>query len=79
MNLNNIVKGWSKHLLNEFGFTEPPEYAVKRLEQCSKCEFAVSNPFNDSEKDKSFCGVCKCYNPAKVLVKNEKCPKELWQ
>jgi hypothetical protein len=79
MSISNIIEGFSKHLLNEFGLAEAPEFAKGRLNICNGCDKRVPNPFNDEEKEKKWCGGCGCFIPAKVLVKNEKCPKELWQ
>lgn len=74
----NIIEGWSKHLLNEFGLTEVPEFSIKRMDECNKCEESVSNPYNSSETEKKWCGRCGCYNPAKTLVKSEFCPIYKW-
>jgi PHP family Zn ribbon phosphoesterase len=79
VNISNIIEGFSKHLLNEFGLKEAPQFSKDRLDECNKCEKRVSNPFNDSEKEKKWCGQCGCFIPAKVLVKTEHCPIYKWQ
>lgn len=69
MSLSSIIKGWSNHILNEFGFTEAPEYSKERLSICNGCD----------KRKNDICSTCGCYVPAKVLVKEEKCPNSLWQ
>jgi hypothetical protein len=79
VNLSNIIEGFSKHLLNEMGFTEVPEYAQARLDECNKCEKRVSNPYNEEDKEMKWCGQCGCFLPAKTLVKSEFCPIYKWR
>jgi hypothetical protein len=67
----NIIEGWSKHILNEFGITEPPKFAIDRMEICKTCD-----EFEDNSK---VCGNCGCYLEPKTLVKNEHCPLNKWQ
>jgi rRNA maturation endonuclease Nob1 len=45
-------------------------YAKDRLAQCQNC--AKFNP------DTSFCNVCGCYMPAKVLIPIVSCPDNYW-
>jgi len=63
-----IVEGWTKHLLNDLGFTEVPEFANQRASICAEC------PFND----KQWCKECGCFLPAKTLVKTENCRLGKW-
>ena len=74
----NIIEGWCKHLLNHYGLTEAPDFAKQRLEECNKCDKRTTNPFNEEDKQKNFCGKCGCLIQAKVLVKNEFCPVFKW-
>lgn len=64
----HITEGFSKLALIALGFTNSPEYAIKRYEICLKCD-----RFNPEKKT---CGKCGCYCPAKSQVKNEECPHE---
>jgi hypothetical protein len=65
----NILEGWTKHILNEFGLTEVPQFAQYRMSECNKCEW----------KNNDMCKACGCYLPAKTLVKSENCPLNKWQ
>ncbi len=47
-----------------------PEYAAERLKICGSCD-----DYNSTIKT---CKVCGCLMPAKVLIKQGKCPVDKW-
>jgi hypothetical protein len=65
----NIIEGFTKKILIEFGFSVPPKYAVERMKICEGC---------DQNKDK-VCQECGCYLEAKTLVEREKCGLNKWE
>ncbi len=69
--LKDIIKGWTKHLLNEVGLTEVPKFAKERAKVCAsnKCGYFKDNT----------CTKCGCYVPAKTLLENSKCDLNKWQ
>lgn len=65
----NIIEGWSKKVLIDFGFSTPPEFAIERMNVCNSCDKNV----------KQVCQLCGCYLQAKTLVKEEKCDINKWE
>jgi hypothetical protein len=65
----NIIEGWSKRILNEFGITEPKQFSIDRMNICKTCP----------KKEGDICTGCGCYLQAKTLVKNETCPLNKWE
>ena len=48
------------------------EFTDGRIAVCRKCEK------NYWIKKTLWCGICKCYIPAKARVEDEKCPENKW-
>jgi len=72
---SHIVKGNAMYAAYSVGFLpkEKYEYWRKRRDICKNCEY------NKWILNKLFCSICKCFIPAKAMVKDEKCPKGFWK
>jgi len=70
----NIVKGNTMLAAYSVGLLpkEKYEYWRQRRDVCKACEK------NKWIGNKLFCSICKCFVPAKAMVKNEKCPLDKW-
>ena len=62
----SIIVGW-KNLITGKYKNDP--LVSNRAKICYKCKYKTNN---------NFCKICKCYIPAKITVKDEKCPKLWW-
>jgi hypothetical protein len=49
---------------------------LKNIEDLTVLPPLVKKPF--IEKEAMYCRLCKCYLPAKAIVKTEKCPEGKW-
>ncbi len=81
MKISNIIQGWGKHLTNQ-PLTETEKARVKICEACPLKRYSSSIAHFDGadiiEIKGMLCGECKCYLPAKIRVKEEKCPLNKW-
>ncbi|GEM_PF-5581446 len=66
--LSNAPKGLLKASMKALNLRDPEAFEVERLTICK-----VNCP------KRRFCPLCHCLLTAKVSVKEEKCPKNLWQ
>jgi len=84
INLLRIGKGWFRHLGILPMSKELEVLAEKRFEICKVCPHAKPHKLLkviDGKLNKVgsiYCTICKCPCHQKVLVKEEKCPKEKW-
>jgi len=69
MEIQNIIEGWSNHILSLTGKPPKKEW-LDKLEICLNCEHT-----NHGEKNK--CSLCGCPLVAKVKSKS-KCPIKKW-
>lgn len=60
-----IVEGWDNYIFKK---PETEEMAKQRAKICAVCE----------QNGENWCMMCKCYIPAKVRSRLEKCPANLW-
>jgi len=64
---SRIVEGWTNLLTNRHKNTP---FVKSRAQICAKCKH-----LNNTTK---FCKLCRCFIPAKITVKKEKCPFGYW-
>jgi Family of unknown function (DUF6171) len=65
--LKDIVEGWKNLILND---PETQEVGKERITVCLRCD--------QFSKLNKTCRVCGCFMPAKVRMKEKKCPLGNW-
>ena len=81
MKISNILQGWGKHLTNQ-PLTHQEKERVKICEACPLKRYSSSIAHFDGDNiveiKGMLCNECGCYLPAKIRVKEEKCPLQKW-
>lgn len=83
MNILHVLKGWFRSQV--YSTNKQRKLSEERLEVCKSCPFAVEKSFlkilrNEAvEEKKKACPFCGCPIVEKSLVKEEKCPLNLWK
>lgn len=83
MNILHVLKGWFRSQV--YSTNKQRKLSEERLEVCKSCPFAVEKTFlkilpnRAVEEKKKACTFCGCPIVEKSLVKEEKCPLNLWK
>lgn len=83
INIFHIAKGWFSSLI--YATDQQKKLSAERMAVCETCPFAVETTFtkilpNEAlEEKKKACKFCGCPIYEKSLVKEEKCPMNLWK
>jgi hypothetical protein len=66
--ISNAPKGLVLSAMNALGLRDSEAFEVQRLAICKQCS-----------PKKKLCPECGCVKKAKVTIKEESCPLNLWQ
>lgn len=79
LDLRNIAVGWRK-----FFKGERPAHFVERAKICMECPHAVDSMLLEIVANEALelpgkkCEICGCGLQQKLMVEEERCPKEKW-